>query len=76
MNWRVMWKNWCIFKVKVTARAYIIKYDNFCCICETSAPFATKPGLMVNHYKLEYPVKNWIAVFKVKVTAKDQNVSK
>ena len=30
---------------------------------------------MVHHHKLEYPVKNWIAVLKVKVITKDQNVN-
>ena len=30
---------------------------------------------MVHHLKPEYSVKNWIAVFKVKITAKDQNVN-
>ena len=45
-------------------------------IFKSSDLFATKFGLMVNHHKQEYPVKNWIAVFKVKVTAKDKNVNK
>ena len=28
--WSVMWKNWsAIFKVKITVRAYIIRYDYF-----------------------------------------------
>ena len=42
----------------------------------TVDPFATNLGLMVHHHKLEYLVESWIAVFKVKVTAKDKNVNK
>ena len=46
-----MQKDWfAIFKVKIIARAHVIKYDNFYCIVLTADPFATKPGLLVVSY--------------------------
>ena len=51
------------------------KYDYFCCIFLTAGWFATKLGLVVQHYKLECPFEKWDYCVKVKVTAKVQNVS-
>ena len=51
------------------------KYDNFYCVFSTADPFATKLGLIVHCHKPECLWRNWIVVFKVKVTAKRQNVS-
>ena len=48
--------------------------DSFYFVLWTVDPFATKLGLIVNHHKLE-SWKNWITVFKVKVTVKIQNVN-
>ena len=75
MSWNVMV---CYLQShkKVTKRRLISsKYDYSHYIFWTSDPFATRLGLLVSHRKLECPLKNWITVFKVKVTAKDQNVS-
>ena len=67
---RVGQKNWfAIFKVKVTARAYIIKICPFLLYRLLFDVFATKLGLMVHHRKLECSVNKWIAVYKGKVTA-------
>ena len=35
---------------------------------------ATKLGLMIHHQKPECPVKKWITVFRIKVTARGQNL--
>ena len=70
-----MQENWfAVFKVKVTVRVQIIQYDCFW-IFQTAGLFATKLGLIVQHHKPQCPVKNGIAVFKVRVTGKVQNVN-
>ena len=51
------------------------KYGYLYFILQISDLFATRLGLIVHQHKLEYTVKNWIAAFKVKVIAKDQNVN-
>ena len=62
MSQSVVQKNWfSVFKVRVTARAYIIKIwlflqylnDSFCYIFGTAVPIAIKLGLIVQHCKLE-----------------------
>ena len=65
-------KLFAIFKVKVTARAHMIKYDSFY-IFRTADFLATIHGLMTRHHKPES--LDWITAFKVKVTAKGQNVN-
>ena len=42
-----------IFKVRVTMRAHIIRYDCFCHICWTADLFVTKFNWMVHHHRLE-----------------------
>ena len=44
-----------IFRVKVTARSYMIIYNSFYSIFWTVDSFASRHGLMVNHHKLECP---------------------
>ena len=61
-----------IFKVKVTVRAHIIKYDCIDHVVWTADPFAT----FVWWYIVISPsveLKEWIAVFKVKVAVKSSN---
>ena len=54
MRWSAMKKKrFAIFKVKVTARAHVIKIQIFYYIFQTAGPFATKLGLVVQHYKSE-----------------------
>ena len=49
-----MQKDWlAIFKVKITARAHMIKYDNVYYIFWTADPFASKLGLIVHSHKPE-----------------------
>ena len=77
MSLSVMQKNWfTVFNVKVTVKGL---YNQNMTISVVSSKllvlFATKLGLIVQHHKLECPVEKWIAAFKVKVTAKVQNVS-
>ena len=50
------------------------KYDNFYCIFWTADPFATKLSLIVHYLNAECLMEKLIVVFKVKVTAKFQNV--
>ena len=50
-------KKWfTIVNVKVTVRAYIIKFDYFYYIFQTAGPFAIKLSLVVQHYKPEWAV--------------------
>ena len=42
-----------IFKVKVTVKAHLIKYNCFCHIYRTTTLFAAKFNWMVHHYILE-----------------------
>ena len=54
MDQSVMQEDWfAIFKVKVTVRAHIIRYDCFYHICWTSDLFVTKFIWMVHHHKLK-----------------------
>ena len=64
-----------IFKVKVIMRTHIIKYDCFYHMYWTADPIATKFNWMVHNHMLEsvFLCKNWIVVFKVKMTVKFQN---
>ena len=53
------------------------KYDNFYCSFWIADPVASKLGLIVHYYNPESQSvlwRNWIVVFKVKVTAKFQNL--
>ena len=53
MSLSVMQKDWCTnFKVKVTMRACMTKYDSFYCVLWTADLFAIKLTLMVWHHKL------------------------
>ena len=52
MSLSVMQKDWfAILKVKVTARAHMIKCNNFYCLFWTADPFATRLGLIVHCHK-------------------------
>ena len=65
-----------IFNVMVTARPIWSKYDSFSYIFLTVDSLATKLGLVIHHQKPECLVKKKrIAAFRVKLTAKGQNVS-
>ena len=56
--------NWfAIFKVKVTAKAHILRFDCFYYVFWASDPLATKLDLMVHHHKLEYLVKKKMDCF-------------
>ena len=46
------------------------KYDSFNNIFWTAHPFASKLSLIVQYHKPECRWRNWITVFKVKVTSK------
>ena len=63
-----------IFKVKVTARAHMIKIW-LSYIIWTVDSLAAKPGLMIHYQKPECPIKKKrITVLRVKVTVKGQNL--
>ena len=54
MSRSVVQKDWfAIFKVVVTARAHMIKIDNYYGVFWTADPFATKLGLIVYYHKPE-----------------------
>ena len=68
MSQSVMQKDWFdIYKVKVTARAHMIKIQQF--------PLVLLPNLVARVISQSVLWRNWIVVFKVKVTAKFQNVN-
>ena len=50
-------------------RLLLLYFLNFRSICN-------QIWLMVHHHKPKYPVEHWIAVHKIKVSAKDHNVNK
>ena len=63
-----------IFKVKVPARAHMIKIW-LCYVIWTVDSLATKLGLMIHHQKPECPMKKKMDYsIQVKVTAKGQNL--
>ena len=64
-----------IFKVKVIAKAHMIKYCSFCYIFWIADSSASRLGLVITIISLSVFCKSWITAFKVKVTAKHQNVS-
>ena len=56
----VLQKNWfTVFNVKVTVRAFMIKIWLFLLYLLNCCYFATRLGLLVQHHKLECPVRKW-----------------
>ena len=60
---------------KVTVRVYIIKIWLFLLYLLKCWSDCNKLRSIVQHHKPEFPVKNQVTAFKVKITVKGQNVS-
>ena len=77
LSWSVMQKDWfAIFKVKVTARAYMIIIWQFLLYLLNCWFFGNQTCLLDTASRAKVSSEeNWITGFKVKVTAKGHNIS-